>query len=306
MDPFVIFAVVCIVIALGGFFLLERHRTAALQEVASKFDLGFEKSTELPRQIDRLDFHLFSQGSNTIKNVMSGVQYGIQVKVFGYSYSTGSGQNRRTTRQSVVLFESEELDLPRFDMRPEHLLHKVGGAFGYQDIDFPGNKRFSKEYLLRGRDEAAIRSVFTDEALAYFAANPNLSVEDDAFADQIALDSISVDDLEDQLGRLVQTLHEQLAVDLSEPANHVFRIEPQTGIDEPRITSRPAPAKFAGFEHHDRLTFACEMQRGRAAREAASDDGDIDVDIRFERRRIRRWNRGRVPERPVEGGFTWH
>ena len=101
----------------------------------------------------------------------------MQTMVFGYSYSTGFGKNRRTTRQSVVLIESETLNLPPFDMRPEHLLHKIGGAFGYQDIDFPGQERFSKKYLLRGRDEAAIRSLFTDEVLAYFTSNLDLSVE---------------------------------------------------------------------------------------------------------------------------------
>ena len=175
MEPFVIFALVAI--AVGGYFLLERQRTEALQKVASKFKLDFEKKTQLPRHIDTLEFHLFSLGSSTINNVMSGALYGMQTMVFGYSYTTGSGKNRTTTRQSVVLNESDELDLPQFDMRPEHFLHKIGGAFGYQDIDFPRHEQFSKKYLLRGRDETAIRSVFNDEVLAYFASNLNLSVE---------------------------------------------------------------------------------------------------------------------------------
>ena len=177
MDPFVVFVLVAMIIAVGGYFLLERQRTEALQKVASKFKLDFEKKAQLPPHIDTLDFHLFSQGSSTINNVMSGPLYGMQTMVFGYSYTTGSGKNRRTTRQSVVLVESDELDLPQFDMRPEHLLHKVGGAFGYQDIDFPRHEQFSKKYLLRGRDEAAIRCVFNDKVLAYFTSNLNLSVE---------------------------------------------------------------------------------------------------------------------------------
>ena len=177
MDPFVIFALVAMAIAVGGYFLLERQRTQALQKVAPKFKLDFEKKSQLPRHIDTLEFHLFSLGSITINNVMSGALYGMQTMVFGYSYTTGSGKNRTTTRQSVVLIESDELDLPQFDMRPEHFLHKVGGAFGYQDIDFSGHEQFSKKYLLRGRDETAIRSVFNDEVLAYFASNLNLSVE---------------------------------------------------------------------------------------------------------------------------------
>ena len=173
MDPFVVVVIVIMVVAVGGYFLLERWRTEALRKVAAKFKLDFEKKSQLPRHIENLDFHLFSQGSSTI-NVMRGTLYD---RMFGYSYTTGSGKNRRTTRQSVVLIESDELDLPQFDMRPEHLLHKIGGAFGYQDIDFPRQEQFSKKYLLRGKDETAIRSLFTDEVLAYFSSNLNLSVE---------------------------------------------------------------------------------------------------------------------------------
>ena len=178
MDPFVIVVIVIMVIAVaGGYFLLERWRTEALRKVAAKFKLNFEKNAELPRHIENLDFHLFSQGSSTINNVMRGILCDTQTMVFGYSYTTGSGKNRRTTRQSVVLIESDELDLPQFDMRPEHLLHKIGGAFGYQDIDFPGHEQFSKKYLLRGNDAAGVRALFTEEVLTYFASNLDLSVE---------------------------------------------------------------------------------------------------------------------------------
>ena len=81
MDPLVVFVLIAMAISLGGYLLLERQRTEALRKVASKFKLEFDKKAELPGHIDHLDFHLFSQGANTIKNVMSGPLYGMQTMV---------------------------------------------------------------------------------------------------------------------------------------------------------------------------------------------------------------------------------
>jgi len=50
---------------------------------------------------------------------------------------------------------------------------------GYQDIDFEISPGFSKKYLLRGPDDAAIRSVFTSRALIFFESEPGLCVEAD-------------------------------------------------------------------------------------------------------------------------------
>jgi hypothetical protein len=41
-------------------------------------------------------------------------------------------------------------------------------AFGYQDIDFGQRPEFSKQYLLRGPDEIAIRQTFNDALLSFF------------------------------------------------------------------------------------------------------------------------------------------
>ena len=49
--------------------------------------------------------------------------------------------------------------------------------FGAQDIDFQENAEFSKRYLLRGTDEAAIRRTFTSSALAWFSGAPGWRVQ---------------------------------------------------------------------------------------------------------------------------------
>jgi hypothetical protein len=53
---------------------------------------------------------------------------------------------------------------------------------GYQDIDFESNPAFSKKYLLRGPDDAAVRSAFTMRVLMFFEAEEGLCVEGDGRA----------------------------------------------------------------------------------------------------------------------------
>ena len=76
MDPFfIVFILIAVIVVAGGFFF-ERRRTKALREVAEKLGLQFEKNSELSPHISGLDFHLFSLGSDSIENVMSGTRDG--------------------------------------------------------------------------------------------------------------------------------------------------------------------------------------------------------------------------------------
>ena len=67
--------------------------------------------------------------------------------------------------------------LPHFAVRPEGIFHKIGGALGYQDIDFQAHPQFSQMYLLRGDDEPRIRELFGEERIAFFERHPKISVE---------------------------------------------------------------------------------------------------------------------------------
>lgn len=49
--------------------------------------------------------------------------------------------------------------------------------FGYQDIDFDSHQEFSTQYLLRGKDEDAIRRLFNSEVLGLLGAQPGWSVQ---------------------------------------------------------------------------------------------------------------------------------
>ena len=53
----------------------------------------------------------------------------------------------------------------------------IGGAFGYQDIDFDQYPEFSKSYLLRGKLESEVRLLFSHKVITWFENNKNLYVE---------------------------------------------------------------------------------------------------------------------------------
>ena len=99
------------------------------------------------------------------------------VTIMDYQFTTGGGKNSSTFRQTVIVFESDELQLPSFSLRPENFFHKIGSAFGYQDIDFDSFPEFSKNYLLRGINEQAVRDTFNYDILSYCERQKNLCLE---------------------------------------------------------------------------------------------------------------------------------
>lgn len=158
---------------------LEAKRRAALQEVADR--LGFDFSPGLPMGASLVaggGLELFALGySPRVSNLIQGTVEGVQINLFDYRYTTGSGKNRHTHLQTVLRFEMPGAVLPTFILRPENFFHKIGTAFGYQDIDFPTHPAFSAKYLLRGPEEPAIRQFFTPAALEFFEGQPQFCVE---------------------------------------------------------------------------------------------------------------------------------
>ena len=67
----------------------------------------------------------------------------IAVTLFEYRYRTNQGKHTRSHRQTVLLFETERLDLPRFTLRPKHFFHRIAYALGWQDIALVAHPVFS-------------------------------------------------------------------------------------------------------------------------------------------------------------------
>jgi hypothetical protein len=159
-------------LAVGGIALsryLTRKRGREFEQAAMQMGFAYQLEDKPIEPADEARFHLFSQGhGRKFRNVARGGCSAGEVVLFDYQYTVGSGKNSHTYCQTVALFRWPGTSLPGFTLAHERWWHKVGTAFGYQDLDFDSNPEFSRRFLLRGADEEAIRQFFTPPVLAFF------------------------------------------------------------------------------------------------------------------------------------------
>ena len=146
------------------------ERIAALKAVAERTGWVFRE--EVPfATIPRLDrFELFRQGGRTrkLRNLMTSPEGDVRAVLFEFSYTVSTGKSTHTVAQTVYYATSEALELPEFSVRPENFMHSIATALGYQDIDVEQRPVFSKMFLLRGKDEARVRALFSDGVCEFF------------------------------------------------------------------------------------------------------------------------------------------
>ena len=156
----------------------ERERTEALGRVAETAGLAFQPKADLDAVRAFGDVQLFARGhSKRVANLMTGRLEDHQLAVFDYWYTTGSGKSQRTEAQTVVLLPSVKPSLPDLQMAPENPVTRFIEAFGYQDIDIESSPEFSRSYVVKGPDEAAIRAALYPGATSYFAEHHGWSIE---------------------------------------------------------------------------------------------------------------------------------
>lgn len=140
--------------------------------------LGFSFSHTSKKQKKTGGLYLFTLGhSREALNVLTGEKNDVGIAVMDYHYVISGGKSAQLFRQTVARFYPIGLDLPQFTLRPEKFYHKIASMVGYQDIDFTRHPTFSGQYLLRGTDAEAVRSLFDMNVITFFERNPDLSVE---------------------------------------------------------------------------------------------------------------------------------
>ena len=138
------------------------------------------------------DFRRF-QGSMRPRlwNWMRGERHGAAVSLF--DYDEGHTQRDIARIQTLAWIEDPSFKLPPFSLVPipgryvvpiARLSQKVAGLAGIAsetaaEVAMPTHPPFDNQYLLRGRDEGALRQVFSDRVLTFFGQNPGWMVEGD-------------------------------------------------------------------------------------------------------------------------------
>ena len=158
-----------------------KKRAQTLQNFAQENGLEFAAGNLTP-PIDA-QTALFDRGSSgRFLNIMSGKWGGLKITAFDYKYTISSGKNSSTFVQTVAAF-TQQLPLPWFELRPEGFMDRVGEVFVHRDIDFESNPQFSRRYMLRGKDQDAVRALFAPALLSYLEMLPagdRLHIEADA------------------------------------------------------------------------------------------------------------------------------
>jgi hypothetical protein len=174
--PIGIIAIVLTIVGIS--FHLERKRRDRVQQLGR--ELGFDCLTVLPDSLDgwRSRFKLFSSGRKPeATNVLQRQVDDLQVLLFDYAYTTGSGKHQHRHKQTVAVFQSPVLRLPQFRMTPEGWMSRLGELFGGQDIDFDDDPEFSRAFKLSGTQEARIRELLGPEQRAALLTQRKFSVE---------------------------------------------------------------------------------------------------------------------------------
>lgn len=169
-------AIVVVVVVMDQYG--KQRRTKDMRAVAERLGYDFvEEEAGLANLLG--EFALISQRGRSRKttNLLHTVMDEAAITAFDYRYTVGYGKNRHTVSQSVLLLESQRLDLPAFTLRPEGLGQKLQSLLGQQDIDFEDHPDFSAAYLLQGPDESQVRALFDGEKLGFFAQRRGLCIE---------------------------------------------------------------------------------------------------------------------------------
>lgn len=180
------FIPIVMIIAILGFIaaiyfynsVQQKKRTEAFQRETTELGLTFSAEGDPTIERETTGFHLTNRGrAKKYRNVIVADSDDVKVSVFDYQFTTGHGKSTRTHRQTITLVESKTFSMPSFRARPHGMLDVIGGALGFQDIDFEENVEFSNAYVLKSDDETATREFFTPRLLDFFASNQGLHFE---------------------------------------------------------------------------------------------------------------------------------
>jgi hypothetical protein len=167
----VIIGLVLFFVGLVAFmFYRDRKRSDKIQAVATRLGFTFRRK---PTDADKaliVGCHIANSGHGHItSNVLEAAQSDeLKMTLFDHVYTIGYGKSSQQYNQTVTRMQSPVLNLPSFVLFPESFFSKIGKLFGGTDINFPEAPQFSKKYILRGPDEAAIRALFTPAVLQFF------------------------------------------------------------------------------------------------------------------------------------------
>ncbi|MBX2871073.1 MAG: hypothetical protein KTR30_03210 [Saprospiraceae bacterium] len=159
-------------------FFDQRKRLDQLQLLARQEQIPFSKNHKFKDwQTGLPSFKLWKNKSRRkIKNIFqfSEPSLGGHIQIFDFLYMDDDGETRRTT---TFLFESKDLRLPSFRIKPKGFEDLLGKLFVTRSPLFPQYPEFSKNYKIIGRDRTAIQYAIKPEIFSLFTGKHNWHLE---------------------------------------------------------------------------------------------------------------------------------
>ncbi len=156
----------------------DKKRENELREYAFRTNKLFSSKDafNLPAQLS--EFKLFNIGTrkNALNLVYSKDLTGSDY-LFDYRYTISTGKSSHTFTQTFKFFDSKDLGIPGFQLKPESFFTKLMEWFGGQDIDFEDDKHFSSAFNLKGEFEPLIRRYFDNEVRQLCLNNKSFYME---------------------------------------------------------------------------------------------------------------------------------
>ena len=191
-------------------------RQLRLQTLANERDFLFNNQVEWNTSYLK-KFHFFEirpieRKSNTLKGRFEEINMSWEIS--DVTFNEGDAFSAETFNTTLMVLKINK-PIPVFAMEKEGLFEKIFDrvmAFtGFKDIDFEMYPDFSKRFLITGKDEAEIRSFFTDELIRFFENRQIYHIESNGEAiilfDKIKLartdETIALIDYTKELARLL-------------------------------------------------------------------------------------------------------
>jgi len=160
-------------------------RTRALAALAAARGFSFAATAAPMSVIPSGQLNLFRKGdSRRITNLMWQKTGERLWSHFDLTYVSGyKDHETREQTQTVTMFQTSQVNFPGFQLAAKDLIDKISRIFDGPNIHFESSPHFSNSYLLKGKDEPAIRALFDENTVLYFETHPGYSVE--AFGDAL-------------------------------------------------------------------------------------------------------------------------
>lgn len=185
-----------ILVALGlvaavvvGYFawLAEKKRREALAAVARRLGWSFDPGRDREHDDVYAHFEIFRRGHsraayNTLTGRVDVAGQACETKMGDFVYkittSTGKSTTTRTYRFSYLILHLPYARMPDLLIRPEGMLDKIAGAFGFDDIDFE-SAEFSRRFHVGSSDKRFAYDVIDARMMEFLLASeaPTISIE---------------------------------------------------------------------------------------------------------------------------------